>query len=165
MTFRSREDKGKRATRLTESKSIPVPSYHLPSSFHLLVQSRTRMSGVLLGPGNPPSCSVPASWSPLSRDDRCLPCSTPELVGGERAPWITHPQSSECSAAQSARRRGDVNNILEFMSISSAEKSQTIFAIPHLPHLYPSRAFTSTLGLFILSPAGLARRVDGPLHN
>src|SRR5260370_37168368 len=57
-------------------------------------QSRTRMSGVLPEPGNPPSCSVPASWSPLSRDDRCLPCPTPELVGGEHASRTSEYQYS-----------------------------------------------------------------------
>src|SRR5229473_2540168 len=55
-----------------ESLSILSSPVILPPSHP---QSRTRMSGVLLGPGNPPSCSVPAVGLPFR-----------ETIGVRRAP-------------------------------------------------------------------------------
>src|SRR5258708_3563985 len=85
----------------TETKSNPYPSYHLPSSFHLLIHRAERECRVFCWDlvTLHPAVSLPVG-SPLSRDDRCSSCPTPKSVGGERAPRISEHQYSGRERAQ-----------------------------------------------------------------
>ncbi len=78
------------------------------------------MSGVLLGPGNPPSCSVPASWSPLSRDDQCrrapLPSWWAENVH-HGSPNTSIPVGNELKSVRMLKGEGPESRIPRAMSV------------------------------------------------